>query len=294
MILARGYGLPQDHFTIVPNAWLRDPRLSRRARGLLVELMSHDPGWVTNTKRLAKNGPEGVAALTASIKELEACGYLVRERSRNASGQLGETQYTITDPGLSENASSEPEVENRTQADPPTEPELDSPECDLPVVAKPDMANRTPKKNNHKKTNNQEEKGKKTPPPPPEKSHQPREANETRQRRIVELETKTREADLRARFDKLTPDMADAIASLIAVHGIPALVATAKSMHNPADPARFAQAWLPAWSALPTPRSSPTAPSWTSCGGCDANGWIDTGGGVTRCHCHPRSIGGVR
>lgn len=290
MILARGYGLPQDHFTIVPNAWLRDARLSRRARGLLVELMSHEPGWVTNTKRLAKNGPEGVAALTASLKELEACGYLVRERVRNTSGRLGEAQYTITDPASTETTSAEPKSENRAQV----EPERDSPECDLPDVAKPDMANHTPKKNNYKKNNNQEEKEKKTPPPPPEESHQPREADETRRQRIAELETAIRDADLRARFDKLTADMVDAFDSLIAVHGIPALVFSAKSMHNPADPARYAQAWLPAWSALPTPRSSPKAPSWTSCGGCDTNGWLETANGVIRCQCHPRSVGGSR
>lgn len=295
MILSRGYGLPQDHFTIVPNGWIRDARLSRRARGLLFELMSHEPGWETSAERLAKAGTEGVAALKSALKELEACGYLVRETTRDGRGRLTGTRYIITDPEANENASSEPSVENRPKEDSDVEPSVDSPSVDLPPAAKPSVANRTPKKNNYKKTNNQEEKKEKTPPPPPEESHQPREANGARRRLIAKLETAIRDADLRARFDKLTPDMADYLDSLITVHGIPALVAAAKSMHNPADPARYAQAWLPAWSALPTPRSSAAAPSWTSCGECDPNGWVETDDGSARkrCNCHPRSNGGA-
>lgn len=295
MILTRGYGLPQDHFTIVPNAWLRDPRLSRRARGLLVELMSHEPGWETSAERLAKVGPEGVAALKSALKELEAAGYLVRETTRDGRGRLTGARYIITDPETTEDPSSKPSVENRPKANTNIEPSADSPSVDFPPAVKPSVANRTPKKNNHKKTNTQEEKErKKTPPPPPEESHHPRETAESRRQPIDELETKIREADLRARFDKLTTDMVGAIDGLIAIHGIPALVATAKSMHNSADPARYAQAWIPAWSALPTPRTSPSAPSWISCGDCDANGWIETTDGVARCHCHPRSTGGAR
>ena len=31
----------EDHYTQVPNAWVRDARLTRRARGLLVKLINH-------------------------------------------------------------------------------------------------------------------------------------------------------------------------------------------------------------------------------------------------------------
>lgn len=294
MILTRGYGLPQDHFTIVPNAWLRDVGLSRRARGLLVELMSHEPGWETSAERLAKVGTEGVAALKASLKELETAGYLVRETLRDNRGRLTGARYIITDPAAPENPSSEPSAEKQPKDEARVEPSADSPSIDLLPADKPSAANRTPKKNNYKKTNNQEEKEKKTPPPPPEKSHQPCEVDdETRRQQIDELKTKTREADLRARFDKLTDDMVNTIDSLISIHGIPALVATAKSMHNPADPARYAQAWIPAWAALPAPRNSTARPSWSSCGECDPNGWVETedGSARKRCHCHPRSAG---
>lgn len=295
MILERGYALPQDHFTIVPNAWIRDPRLSRRARGLLIELMTHRAGWQTSVAALAQSGPEGIAALTTAIKELIEAGYLVREWVRDQFGKRSGTKYIITEPAVAptgqETPSSEPSSENHTMDD--------SPSFDLPSVAKPSVANpHTKKNNNYKKTKNQEEKRKKTPPPPPEKSHQPREADDeietTRRQYLDELETKIRESGLSARFDKLTADDITMIERLIDVHGIPALVDGAKAMHNPADPARYAQAWIPAWNARPTPRISATAPSWTSCGECDTNGWIETDAGVTRCHCHPRSTGGQR
>lgn len=86
-----------DNFTIVPNAWARDPNLSRRAVGMLVELLSHREGWDITVESLWRGGTEGRAAVTATLKELEAAGYLVRSQTRE--GHLfGSAEYVITDP----------------------------------------------------------------------------------------------------------------------------------------------------------------------------------------------------
>lgn len=86
-----------DNFTIVPNAWARDPNLSRRAVGMLVELLSHREGWDITVESLWRGGTEGRAAVTATLKELEAAGYLVRRQTRE--GHLfGSAEYVITDP----------------------------------------------------------------------------------------------------------------------------------------------------------------------------------------------------
>ena len=86
-----------DNFTIVPNAWARDPSLSRRAVGMLVELLSHREGWDITVESLWRGGTEGRAAVTATLKELEAAGYLVRSQARE--GHLfGSAEYVITDP----------------------------------------------------------------------------------------------------------------------------------------------------------------------------------------------------
>lgn len=100
--IERGYSLPTDNFTVIPNAWVRDRRLSRRARGLLVELMSHRAGWRTSVAALAKTGAEGEAAIKSAIKELESHSYLLRVIVTDERGRRTGTRYVITDPAQQE------------------------------------------------------------------------------------------------------------------------------------------------------------------------------------------------
>lgn len=100
----------EDHFTQVPNAWLRDTRLSRRARGLLAELLSHREGWEVTLESLVATGPEGRDAIRSAVGELEECGYLQRQRQRADGGRLAGIDYHLTDPGF-------PAAENPTVAE---------------------------------------------------------------------------------------------------------------------------------------------------------------------------------
>ncbi|MFF2631991.1 hypothetical protein ACFVR6_03820 [Microbacterium sp. NPDC058021] len=86
-----------EHFTAVPNEWARDARLSRRARGLLVEVMSHRVGWHVTIRSLAAVGKEGRDAIQSALNELVTHGYVVRSQSRSA-GKFGEIEYELCDP----------------------------------------------------------------------------------------------------------------------------------------------------------------------------------------------------
>jgi hypothetical protein len=88
----------EQNFTQIPNGWLRDRRLSRRARGLLAELMTHQIGWEVTLDSLIEGGTEGRDAIRGAITELEGFGYLTRERSRDG-GRFKGTDYVLTDPG---------------------------------------------------------------------------------------------------------------------------------------------------------------------------------------------------
>ncbi|AVP71340.1 helix-turn-helix domain-containing protein [Prescottella equi] len=165
--IQRGYSLPQDNFTIVPNAWLRDGRLTHKARGILIELMSHRPGWSTSVERLAEIGPDGEAAIKSGLKELEKCGYLQRAQVRGERGRMGQTVYTIVDPAMNPSAEEAPSVENRPaenlQVGPsvenrPTENPQVGPSVDFPLADKPLAENRGLKKMKTKKKR-EEEKG---------------------------------------------------------------------------------------------------------------------------------------
>ncbi|WP_235870952.1 hypothetical protein [Rhodococcus spongiicola] len=92
--------------------------------------------------------------------------------------------------------------------------------------------------------------------------------------RIGELETAVRAVGLGARFDRLSADDRTTIDGLIDLHGVQALAAHALTQHRPNDPARFANAWIEAWKALPVPGFQAAAAPRPACTDCD-NGWID-------------------
>lgn len=104
MTIRRGHVPAADHFTIVPNAWARDARLSFKARGLLTYLLSHREGWeITGVRELVKHASEGREAMTGAVRELEQHGYLIRSRARTENGRLSGIDYEVTDPSVAGN-----------------------------------------------------------------------------------------------------------------------------------------------------------------------------------------------
>lgn len=98
MGLTRTFVPYEDQYTQIPNLWLRDARLSRRARGLLAEVMSHRVGWRVTVAGLQRTGPEGRDAIRATIQELIGCGYLRRSQEQGESGRFNEVEYEVCDP----------------------------------------------------------------------------------------------------------------------------------------------------------------------------------------------------
>lgn len=100
MPLIRGHHSFDDHYTQIPNSWVRDTRLSFKARGLLVYLMSHTPGWNMSIRSVAKANGTGVDTVKSAIQELEQLGYLVRsdEQQRGEDGTFADFVWTTADP----------------------------------------------------------------------------------------------------------------------------------------------------------------------------------------------------
>lgn len=76
------------------------------------------------------------------------------------------------------------------------------------------------------------------PPPPPE---------------LEPLRQALDAAGLVVRWDKLGEERAAEAVRLLGVHGVPALVETARANFRPDRPPAYAQAWIGAWQALPEP-----------------------------------------
>ncbi|MFC8989934.1 hypothetical protein [Streptomyces sp. NPDC057115] len=94
----------ESDFLIVPNATVRDQKLSYLARGILVEILSRPDGWETTADRLMEQARlyrgekrgEGRRAIRSAFAELEVCGYMHRVRTRTEKGRFV-TVMVVTD-----------------------------------------------------------------------------------------------------------------------------------------------------------------------------------------------------
>jgi hypothetical protein len=78
---------PRDNFTIISNQVIRDHRLTWKARGLLIYVLSQPDHWRTSSSHLASISPDGVYAIRTGLDELEQLGYLERRRYQTPNGQ---------------------------------------------------------------------------------------------------------------------------------------------------------------------------------------------------------------
>lgn len=83
-------------FTQIANAVLRDARLSLRAKGLLVQLLSHEDGWQQSMTYSQSQCLDGKDSIRSGFQELEQAGYAWRERRRDGKGRWA-YDYHVTD-----------------------------------------------------------------------------------------------------------------------------------------------------------------------------------------------------
>ncbi|MBF0233054.1 MAG: hypothetical protein HQK65_08455 [Desulfamplus sp.] len=87
---------PKKNFTCIPNEIFTDGRLSRKARFLLLELLSKPAIWNLNYKHLINSGKEGEYSVRGGIDELLETGYIHREFTRQ-KGRISGTEYYVYD-----------------------------------------------------------------------------------------------------------------------------------------------------------------------------------------------------
>lgn len=86
-------------FTQVPNEWIRDRRLSLKAKGLLAQLLSHASGWEVSIERLASVNNCGKDLIRSAVEELETNGYLERLDQSREGGKFGDRVWITSEPG---------------------------------------------------------------------------------------------------------------------------------------------------------------------------------------------------
>ena len=124
-------------YTVMSNHHLRDMSLSLKAKGLLSLMLSLPENWDYTMKGLARICKDGIDSISGGIRELEAHGYLIRERVRNENGQLGSIEYTILEqPKQPAPLQEKPIRENPVQAN----PTLDTPVQEEPAQLNIDIS----------------------------------------------------------------------------------------------------------------------------------------------------------
>lgn len=134
MNMSKGSGsivrLPDySSFTIMSNRFLRDERLSSKARGVMATMLSFPDNWDYSIMGLTKIMPDGKASISSSIAELEKYGYLTREQEHGERGKFGRMIYTVIPEPLTEN---QPTVKKTRKS-----PLTDFPSTDKPPAGKP-------------------------------------------------------------------------------------------------------------------------------------------------------------
>lgn len=116
------------------NHHLRNTELSLKAKGLLSLMLSLPENWDYTTKGLSLICKDGIDSINATVKELEAHGYITRRRIRNEKGQLTTTEYTIFEqPQSLDTAHVTPKRENPILDN----PVLGNPTLENPILEKP-------------------------------------------------------------------------------------------------------------------------------------------------------------
>ena len=89
----------EDKFTIIPNALIRDTRLSWEARGLLMYLLSQKPDWTVRKTDLERQSQANDFVVSRILKELEEARYIYREQVNDEdSGRFEWVTYVFDSP----------------------------------------------------------------------------------------------------------------------------------------------------------------------------------------------------
>lgn len=259
-----------DNFTIISNAVLNDDRLSFRARGVLMWLLSKPADWRTRSEAIADQSPtEGRDAIRTAMRELETLGYLVRVKAQDGRGRWSTLQTIYEEPVTS--AVPGPGKSHPGQTD-----------VGRSGANTKDRSPRTETNNN---------------PAPRERSLRQCDASgmsllseKTRaildqdNQHLTDLEAAVHAAGIPVSFGKMNAKSRGQVSAMLDIHGIPSLVDAAKRSQRPDNPTRHVHGLLPTWLAMPLPRiTRTTAPL---CGQC-VEGWLedDADGRAVKCPC---------
>jgi hypothetical protein len=84
----------EKNYTVLDNTFIKDTRLSWKAKGLMTYLLSLPDDWTIHLSEIEKHATDGKSALRSAINELKELGYLKAEQKRE-NNRFAEMVYII-------------------------------------------------------------------------------------------------------------------------------------------------------------------------------------------------------
>ena len=84
----------EKNFTVLDNTFIKDTRLSWKAKGLMTYLLSLPDDWTIHLSEIEQHATDGKSALRSAINELKEFGYLKAEQKRE-NNRFAEMVYII-------------------------------------------------------------------------------------------------------------------------------------------------------------------------------------------------------
>ena len=110
-------------YAAIPNAAMRDDRVSIDARGMLALLMTYADDWTFRRDHLMKVSGIGRDRFQRIMGELEDRGYVRRDRERGEDGRVsGSTWIIVDEPEITEGLKTRSSVTEGLKNRPPVEP----------------------------------------------------------------------------------------------------------------------------------------------------------------------------
>ena len=94
------------NYTVMSNHHLQDKNLTYKAKGLLSFMLSLPDDWDYSVNGLVSLSKENIKAIRSTLKELEDCGYLIRERKQLENGRF-DYEYSIYEIPYNQNGHTE-------------------------------------------------------------------------------------------------------------------------------------------------------------------------------------------
>lgn len=101
------------NYTTISNVFLRDERLSLKAKGFLAMIMSLKDDWDFTIEGFVKITKEGESAIYTAIKELKDFGYCKEEKIRDEKKRIVSNEYTFYEEPQTQSVDNQLDCENQ-------------------------------------------------------------------------------------------------------------------------------------------------------------------------------------